>query len=155
MPIGGCSTRSNPTGEIVLAEIFEEVNEDWQTGLSEEQRASVDDATFDARKRLRKAKAVAAQAVGRGSGEASAWWTGSVHHRRRANRGCGAAGWQEMRRCTSNSAAVRRPAELSKLVGVDVRSFRHAVSNQAMAHALRQHGSATVEAARAEGDISG
>lgn len=38
--------------------------------------------------------------------------------------------------------AVRRPAELSRLVGVDVRGFRHSVSNQAVAHAMAKHGGA-------------
>jgi hypothetical protein len=37
-------------------------------------------------------------------------------------------------------ASVRRPGELSHLVGVDVRGFKHAVSNQAMAHTIAKHG---------------
>jgi hypothetical protein len=47
-------------------------------------------------------------------------------------------------------AAVRRPAELSKLVGEDVRGFKHAASNQAMRHALRQHGDVAAEKSRGQ-----
>ncbi|KAA0970822.1 DUF1073 domain-containing protein [Aureimonas fodinaquatilis] len=37
-------------------------------------------------------------------------------------------------------ASVRRPAELSKLVGIDVKGFKHSVSNQAIQHSLSKHG---------------
>lgn len=51
-------------------------------------------------------------------------------------------------------APVRRASELSKVVGVDVRGFKHAASNQAVAHALRQHGNAKTEASRGQKAIS-
>lgn len=47
-------------------------------------------------------------------------------------------------------APVKRPAELSKLVGVDVRGFKHAASNQSMRHALKQHGNPSIEKARGQ-----
>lgn len=49
-----------------------------------------------------------------------------------------AAGTNEARHVTVGD--VRRPAELSRLVGIDVRGFKHSVSNQAIAHALAKHG---------------
>jgi hypothetical protein len=45
---------------------------------------------------------------------------------------------------------VRRPAEASRLLGVDVRGYSHAASNQGMRHALKQHGDAVREAARGQ-----
>lgn len=45
---------------------------------------------------------------------------------------------------------MRRPAELSKLVGEDVRGFKHAASNQSMKHTLDKHGNAKKEAARGQ-----
>lgn len=108
---------------------------------------------FDARKRLRKAKA------GGASGRA---WDPAKHPRGGQGRfiTVGARIEAAAQQAGKNAAlhvdfaAVRRPAELSKLVGVDVRSFRHAVSNQAMAHTLRKHGSAATEAARGQKAIS-
>lgn len=50
-------------------------------------------------------------------------------------------------------AHVRRPAALSKMVGEDVRGFKHAASNQAMRHSLRQHGDAKTEKARGQKPI--
>lgn len=51
-------------------------------------------------------------------------------------------------------AAVRRPAELSKLVGVNVRGFKHAASNQAIAHTLKNHGNPSVEKKRGQLAVS-
>ncbi|KQQ72943.1 hypothetical protein ASF70_15845 [Rhizobium sp. Leaf321] len=39
---------------------------------------------------------------------------------------------------------------MSKLVGEDVRGFKHAASNQSMRHALRQHGDYASETARGQ-----
>lgn len=47
-------------------------------------------------------------------------------------------------------AAVRRPAALSRLVGVDLRGFKHAVSNQAVKHVLDGHGNAIRELKRGQ-----
>lgn len=47
-------------------------------------------------------------------------------------------------------ASVRRPAELSKLVGEDVRGFKHAASNQSLGHVLKEHGNAKAEQARGQ-----
>jgi hypothetical protein len=44
---------------------------------------------------------------------------------------------------------------LSKLVGSDVRSFKHAVSNQALAHTLRLHGNPATELPRGQKAITG
>lgn len=46
--------------------------------------------------------------------------------------------------------AVRRPAAASAVLGVDVRGYKHAASNQAMRHALKQHGDAKAETARGQ-----
>jgi hypothetical protein len=47
-------------------------------------------------------------------------------------------------------APVRRPGELSKLTGEDVKGFRHAASNQSMQHVLKKHGNAKIEKARGQ-----
>ncbi len=47
-------------------------------------------------------------------------------------------------------APVSKPAALSKLVGIDVRGFKHTASNQAMQHVLKKHGNAKVELARGQ-----
>nr|WP_246705416.1 hypothetical protein [Rhizobium sp. WYCCWR 11152] len=39
---------------------------------------------------------------------------------------------------------------MSKLVGEEVRGFKHAASNQAMAHVISQHGNAKIEKARGQ-----
>lgn len=51
-------------------------------------------------------------------------------------------------------ANVRRPAELSKLVGVDVRGFKHSVSNQAIQHAIGRHGVPSVELQRGQRTVT-
>ena len=50
--------------------------------------------------------------------------------------------------------AVRRPGELSKLIGEDVRGFRHAASNQSMSHVIKKHGNAKIEKARGQKAIT-
>jgi len=45
-------------------------------------------------------------------------------------------------------ARVRRPAKLSRLVGIDVRGFRFAASNQAIRHTFAKHGVLNVERQR-------
>lgn len=47
-------------------------------------------------------------------------------------------------------AAVKTPAALSKLLGVDVRGFKHSASNQAMRHVLEKHGNPAIELARGQ-----
>lgn len=49
---------------------------------------------------------------------------------------------------------VRCPAMLSKMLGVNVRGFRHGVSNQSLRHALAQHGQAVKEQARGQKPIT-
>jgi phage-related protein (TIGR01555 family) len=51
-------------------------------------------------------------------------------------------------------ADVRRPASLGKMVGIDVRGFQHAASNQAMRHTLLEHGNPAIEAARGQKAIT-
>lgn len=48
-------------------------------------------------------------------------------------------------------ASVKRPAELSKLLGVNVRGFRHGVSNQTLSHAIKQHSDPARQSARSKG----
>lgn len=45
---------------------------------------------------------------------------------------------------------VERPAELSRILGEDASRLQHAVSNQSLTHALRQHGNEAIERARGQ-----
>ncbi|MBX5021213.1 PBECR3 domain-containing polyvalent protein [Rhizobium lentis] len=47
-------------------------------------------------------------------------------------------------------ATVAKPGAISKVTGVDVRGFRHAVSNQSISHTLKRHGNPKVEAPRGQ-----
>ncbi len=51
-------------------------------------------------------------------------------------------------------SGVRRPAELAKRFGVSVSGFKHAASDQAMRHALKQHGNPATEKARGQKAIT-
>lgn len=48
----------------------------------------------------------------------------------------------ENRIVVANLGVVRQAGRITKLTGVDVRGFRHGLSNQAMSHILRSHGTA-------------
>lgn len=47
-------------------------------------------------------------------------------------------------------AAVVRPGAIKKVTGVDVRGFRHSVSNQSISHTLKNHGNPKVETPRGQ-----
>ncbi len=45
---------------------------------------------------------------------------------------------------------IDRPSEASQIIGRDVRGYHHAVSNQSLTHALKNHGNISIEAARGQ-----
>lgn len=138
-------------GRLVFGpEVFAELDEDWSSKITEDGGGRAAVRPFDTRRRkhgghLGPRKGFDPNQPRGGDGR----W---IPMGRRLEAASAKAGKNEIVHVAFGT--VRRPAELSRLVGEDVRGFRHAASNQAMRHALEQHGNAAKEAARGQKAIS-